>query len=250
MASLRNPRRRRTDSREAVQLRDDVLAIVAHDLRSPIATILMATELLRGKEAGPDSSRCLDMIVSAATQADALIRDLVDVARIESGRFSVNPMRQRLASILTVATEGFAQQAARAHLTLTCDVADAAGLSVLVDYPRFAQLLSNLIDNAIKFTPHGGDVCVSASAEVGFVRISVKDSGIGISPEETAHIFERFWQASRHHRAGAGLGLAIAKGIVEAHGGQIGVNSVEGAGSTFYFTVPLAPPDSCPQVAF
>jgi signal transduction histidine kinase len=204
----------------------------------------MAAELLRDQHRDAAAARFLDMITAAAKQGDPLIRDLVDVARIESGRFTINSVREPLVAVLNAATQQFTQLATNAGLTLTCDFAHAADTAVMIDYPRFAQLLSNLIENAIKFTPPGGSVRVSAVVKQGMSIISVQDTGIGISEEELPHVFERFWQANRHHRAGAGLGLAIAKGIVEAHGGQLSVDSTEGIGSTFSFTLPLAVAES------
>lgn len=231
-------------SRDAVQLRDNVLAIVAHDLRSPISTILNAAELLRDEYAASNTeSHFLDIITSAAQQADCLIQDLVDMTRIESGRFAIELTREPVAGVVSAVAEMFAQQAAHAGIMYCCDATNVQGLMVQVDHSRFVQLLSNLIDNAIKFSPPGGRVSVTAVPENGGVKISVHDTGIGISLEELPHVFERFWQANRSQRAGAGLGLAIAKGIVEAHGGHIGVDSVKGIGSTFFFTLPLAESD-------
>lgn len=243
MVSLRNPRLRTSESvHEAVQLRDEVLAIVAHDLRSPISTILMATELLRHRRPEQSSAEFLDIIAASATQADALIRDLVDVTRLEAGHFAIALEREPLGTILCTVVGLFVHQSAKAGVILNCDCTNATDLIVAVDHSRFTQLLSNLIDNAIKFTAPGGTVWITATPENDVVRISVQDTGIGINEDELAHVFDRFWQSNRHHRAGSGLGLAITKGIVEAHGGEIHVVSEEGVGSTFDFTLPLVLP--------
>ena len=109
-----------------------------------------------------------------------------------------------------------------------------------MDTGRIVQLLANLLSNALKFTPAGGRVHVGAAVLQDCIFVSVSDTGIGIAAEELPHVFERFWQADHHHRAGAGLGLAIARGIVAAHGGVIGVTSEPGAGTTFHFTLPLS----------
>lgn len=225
-------------NREALQLRDNALAIVAHDLRSPLSTITMAADLLADSETDERRRHFLEMIRTAAAQADALIRDLMDVTRVEIGNLRIERTREPLGYLLQSITGLFEQSAEQAGILLSCDVARVAHIDVDIDHSRFVQMVSNLVSNAIKFTPPGGSVVIDAAPENGNVRMNVRDSGIGISAEELPHVFERFWQADHHHRAGAGLGLAIAKGIAEAHGGAIGVESVEGFGSTFWVTLP------------
>lgn len=225
---------------QGVQLRDNVLAIVAHDLRTPLATISMAADLLRDDEADERRLHFLAMIRAAAHQADRLISDLIDVTRIEAGKLSLESQAEPLAYLLKSATEMFAPQADHQGIMLVADVTNVRGISVRVDYARVMQLLANLISNALKFTAGGGSVVVDAAVAGHYARVSVRDTGIGIAPDELPHVFERFWQAAHHKRAGAGLGLAIAKGIVEAHDGQVEVTSAPGMGSTFSFTLPLA----------
>jgi signal transduction histidine kinase len=240
---------RRRDERRlaAAQLRDNVLAIVAHDLRTPLSTIIMAANLLAEIEEKASREHFLEMILKAAQQADYLIHDLVDATRIENDGLQVKCSSEPAAYLVQSVVELFGEAAAATGITLRCDVAALGHEHLKVENPRFVQLLSNLIDNAIKFTPYGGTILVSARITNGFIEVSVADDGIGIDLDELPHVFERFWQANHHHRAGAGLGLAIAKGIAEAHGGQIGVRSKKGVGSTFFFTVPrVANPLACP----
>jgi signal transduction histidine kinase len=228
----------RRDAR--LTLRDNALAIVAHDLRSPLSTIAMAADLLREIDDDERRRHFLDIITNAARQADFLIHDLMDVTRIENGALRVDLRREQVGYLLESVTEQFAESAAQAGILLGCDVSSVRNTEVMADSRRCVQLLSNLIGNAIKFTPPGGFVRVAAHVRGAFVEVSIQDSGIGIEADELPHVFERFWQASHHHRAGAGLGLAIARGIVEGHGGHMRVRSRRGEGSTFTFTLPLA----------
>lgn len=223
----------------AVQLRDNVLAIVAHDLRSPLSTISMAANVLLDVDDEKKRHHFVDIILKATQQADVLVRDLVDVTRIEAGTLRVNRDPEPIRYLIDSVVENFRWQREAAHVELVCDTDRIQDVMVEVDGPRIVQLLTNLITNAFKFTPAGGRVEVDAWRERDRVFVTVTDTGIGISADELPHVFERFWQADHHHRAGAGLGLAIAKGIVEAHGGEIGVSSEPGAGTTFYFTLPI-----------
>ena len=238
-ARRQNSRSRRKVDSQTLQLHDNVLAIVAHDLRTPLNTIVMAAELIGEMDTDERRDHFLDLIINAAGQADSLIRDLIDVARVEDGRFRIDYSVELLSYLLTSVTETFAPFADRARVLLVCNTDKVDGLKVRVDSSRFVQLLSNILSNAVKFTPAGGNVVVDATVAGDVVRIEVHDSGVGITADELPHVFERFWQADHHRRAGAGLGMAIAKGIVEAHGGEIGVTSEVGVGSTFYFTLPL-----------
>jgi len=231
------------EARQAVRERDELMAIVSHDLRNPVNAIVMLTgALMAQSDAGTPVSVELDQLQSirgAARQADGLIQDLQDVSRITAGRLTVNLQPVWLADLLTETTELFGPTAEATELSLTCALPPELP-RVLADIARLQQVLSNLLVNAIKFTPPGGSVFVTAAAEPGQarVRISVRDTGPGIAKEDIPRLFERYWQAPRLLRAGSGLGLFIAKGIVEAHGGQIEVETAPGAGTTMSFTLP------------
>lgn len=227
--------------REAVRIRDEVLGIVAHDLRNPVGTISMTSELLLERIPEDDESnrRMLEIIHRSAGGMNRLIQDLLDVARIEAGRgLVIEPEPEDVARLVADACAPFRHQAEERGLTLECDVPDDLP-PVRADRERILQVFSNLLGNALKFTEEGG-ITVGAEPADGAVRFTVADTGSGIPAEDLPHLFERFWQARKARRGGAGLGLAIAKGIVEAHGGQIWVESEEGVGSTFSFTIPGA----------
>ena len=223
----------------ATRARDQMLGIVAHDLRNPLNTILMASELLEETLAADvPKSRQIAMVRRAGKQMNHLIQDLLDVKRIESGRLAVEPRPVPAARLLKEATEMLRGLAAARSLELVLDEAGELPM-VKADAPRIHQVFSNLIGNAIKFTPQGGYIRLRGTRVNGEVQMGVSDTGPGIPAEEIPHLFGQFWQASRTDRRGIGLGLAIAKGIVEAHDGRIWVESTLGAGSSFYFTLPV-----------
>jgi len=225
----------------AVRIRDDLLATVAHDLKTPIATVFTATALLDDQRLDhAQRHHFLELIQRSATQIKKLIDDLVDVAAIEAGALRLQLSTVAVGGLLDAVWEAFEPQARAAGISLRCDCAAAWRFEVRADQDRIYQVLGNLVSNAIKFTKPGGSIRVTARASDRFVWIAVKDTGIGINAEELPHIFERFWQANHQKRAGAGLGLAIAKGIIEAHGGTLGVRSTLGMGSTFYCRLPRA----------
>lgn len=232
--------------REAVQARDEVLSVVAHDLRNPVGTVIMGANLLLDEI--PDGERpferkYLQIIRRSAERMDRLIQDLLEVKRIETGKLALEPRPDDLERVLAESVEMLRPMAAAAALRLEEEV--PAGLPrVLVDALRVQQVLSNLVGNALKFTPAGGVITLRAAPRPAEVQVSVADTGPGISAEQLPHIFGRFWQGGRKDGLGVGLGLAIAKGLVEAHGGRIWVESEPGHGTVFSFTVPVAPETS------
>jgi signal transduction histidine kinase len=177
------------------------------------------------------------MVHRAGERMNHLIQDLLDVKRMENGRLSVVPRPSPCVVLLTEAVEMLRALATASALELTLDAPNDLP-RVHADPQRIQQVLSNLIGNAIKFTPRGGRITVRGERLANDVRVAVTDTGPGIPAEQLPHIFGQFWQASRTDRRGIGLGLAIAKGIVEAHNGRIWVESAVGAGSSFYFTLP------------
>lgn len=225
-----------------VRLREEVLGVVSHDLRNPVHTVSLASGMLletvgEGEEQGP-MRRQLEIIGRAARQMDHLIRDLLDVASISSGRLSIDLHPHDAGALLQTACETLRPIVEDAGLQLVCEV-PAGEVTVLADSDRLVQLLSNLVGNAIKFTPPEGRIDVRLETLGAEARFRVADTGGGIPEEDLPHVFEQFWQARPAGRHGAGLGLAISHGIVQAHGGDIWVESREGEGTTFFFTVPV-----------
>ncbi|MGH7480884.1 MAG: PAS domain S-box protein [Longimicrobiales bacterium] len=228
--------RARAAAERAARARDEVLAIVAHDLRNPLHTINAAATMIELTNEQEKRERQVGIIERSTRKMERLIADLLDVSRIEAGTFGLEPAQVEPSGLFDEALELFAPRALEHGVALACHVEPDIG-PVEADHDRLLQVLGNLLDNALKFTPEGGEVAVRATLE-GAVRISVHDSGTGIPEEALAHVFDRFWQASRSARAGAGLGLAICKGIVEAHGGRIWAESAPGRGTTMHFTLP------------
>jgi PAS domain S-box-containing protein len=230
-------------ARRAIRMRDDVLGIVAHDLRSPLGTMLLQSDLL--KNPGADPGRCArkaaEKIDRAATRMNRLIQDLLDVTRLEAGRLSIEPSRLQPGQIIADTLDANKPLAAAASVELEVEVAPNTP-EVWADRDRLLQAFENLVGNAIKFTPPGGLIQLGSEASNGEVLFWVRDTGAGIAPEHLPHLFDRFWQAQKDDRRGAGLGLPIVKGIVEAHGGRIWVESTPGRGTVFFFTISAAPP--------
>jgi signal transduction histidine kinase len=224
---------------EAVAARDRILGIVAHDLRNPLNTIVMAAELIRYVELPAEKrDHQIDVILSSARRMNRLIQDLLTIATIEADRM---PLQRELLSPSALAHEAVeiaAQSAASRSVGLRAVAAGELPL-ISADPDRLLQVLSNLINNAIRFTPEGGEVVARVESTRSDVQFAVADNGCGISSEDLPFIFDSFWRRRGQTVEGAGLGLAIAKAIVEAHGGSIGVDSVVGKGSTFHFSIPL-----------
>lgn len=228
-------------ARQATRIRDEVLSMVSHDLGNPLAAVSMAAGRIESRLEEVDDeriSRLVEMIRSATDSMERLIEDLLDVGGIETGRhFGVERRPEAVPALLGAAVERLRSRAEAKEVGFELDPADAVP-EVMVDRERVLQVMSNLLSNALKFSESGTTVRVGAATEDGAVRISVRDRGVGMSEEEMEHLFDRFWQARRHRRAGAGLGLTITREIVEAHGGRIWAESREGEGSTFHFTLP------------
>lgn len=232
----------------AIKTREDVLAIVSHDLKNSVSIISLTGQMLRRVEK-IDAKRLhdfADKIELSTNQMKQLIGDLLDFSKIESGTFSVDVYDESLSDVLEPVISGVR--------TLTesrkqfFDAGLASDLSaVSCDAARIGQVMSNLLGNAIKFTPEGGSIRVSATQKDDFVIVTVSDTGPGIPSDQLSKIFERYWQPKETQKQGSGLGLSIAKGIVEAHGGKIWAESVLGEGTKFHFTIPLATGETKPR---
>ena len=217
--------------------RDEILGIVAHDLRNPLNVIAAASSSLHMRLPDLLSRRPVERIMRAAQRAEHLIRDLLDINAIESGQFSIEKSELDSTSTILSAVESQQGLAASSSVILATDLSPELP-SIDADEERILEVLENLLGNAVKFTPASGTVTVGASARAGEVTIWVRDNGPGLEPEQLPHLFDRFWQGTRGDRRGAGLGLTICRAIVEAHGGRIWAESTIGEGTTVLFTVP------------
>jgi PAS domain S-box-containing protein len=224
----------------AVRSRDEILAIVSHDLRNPLSTISMVVALLEHPMPAERHAAQLDVVRRAVQRMGRLIQDLLDVNQIGSGQLSIAPEAVSAAALIEEARAGLDLHASQHGQRLEWSCAEPDFI-VRADRTRVAQVLNNLVGNALKFTPPGGEVSVEVAREGDEARFCVRDTGPGIKGEDLPHIFDRFWQAEgRKRKGGVGLGLAISKGIVTAHGGRIWAASEPGNGAMFCFTLPLA----------
>jgi PAS domain S-box-containing protein len=226
------------EAQRATQVRDDVMGIVAHDLRNPLAVVLTEVRLMKEHRKGADPMQSAAQIERAVMRMNRLIRDLLDVTRIEAGELAVERSRISAAQVAADAVESQRALASSASVELRLDLPSELP-EILGDRDRLFQVFENLIGNAARFTPSGGSITVGAAREGTAVRFWVRDTGSGIEIENQPHLFDRFWQAGSLNRGGAGLGLPIVRGIVEAHGGRVWVESAPGAGSAFLFEIPL-----------
>jgi signal transduction histidine kinase len=227
-------------AQSAIRARQDVLAIVSHDLKNPLGAILMIAERLTEVSSIDEPvarKKGIHLIQRSAQRMNRLIADLLDVASIEAGHLAVDPKPHPVGPLVREAVELHRAAAAQKDLRLEGGLSGEE-LEVDCDRGRVLQVFGNLIGNAIKFTPNGGSIKVCAQPCGEETLFFVSDSGAGIEPDELSHVFDRFWQARRVARVGTGLGLTIAKGLVEAQRGRIWAESTVGQGATFFFTIP------------
>ena len=221
---------------KGIRSRDEVLAIVSHDLRNPLTIIKTSAALLGLTTDEAQKNELLEMIRSSCGQMQLLVGDLLDVARIEEGGFTVDRTAVDAAGVLDEIRRMFESTAAGKGIRFEIDV--PRGVPPLyADRNRLIQILSNLVANAIRVTD-SGMVRLTLDGDQEKARFSVADTGPGISAAELPHLFDRFWQVRSSGRGGAGLGLAIVKGFVEAHQGTVDVTSEVGKGSLFSFVIP------------
>lgn len=235
---MRQQQEAKREAQEAARAREDVMAIVSHDLRSPLQAIFMAAASqirVAGDQARPIRNYA-ETIQRSAQRMSRLIDDLGDIALIESGRLTIEPTAEDPESIVRDVADSFRGTAAEHRTDIRCDLADPLPL-VRCDRERIVQALSNIVGNAVKVTV-GGTVTIRASADDREVAFAVSDTGPGIAPEDLPRIFQRYWRSEAAGYKGTGLGLAIVKGIVDTHGGRCWAESRPGGGSTFVIALP------------
>jgi signal transduction histidine kinase len=226
---------------QAAAAREELLATVAHDLRSPLGAIGLRATVLRKTSSGERIKKQAEAIERVVRRMDHLVKGLLDVATVEAGRLALEYSSFPASALIEEVIDLFGDTATSGSVRLEHPSRDNQ-VWLRADRDRALQVLSNIVVNAIKFTPPQGQVEVSAEAETeSAVRISVRDTGPGIPADTLPHVFERFWKAGPRGRAGTGLGLHIAREIVSAHGGHIWAESHPGSGTTFHFTLPAAP---------
>ncbi|WP_104911650.1 ATP-binding protein [Pseudomonas sp. LG1D9] len=233
---------------QAVRARDELVAVVSHDLRNPMTVISMLCGMMQkafssdGTHTSRRISSAIDTMQQAAGRMNVLLEDLLDTSKIEAGRYTVRPVPLDVSQIFEEAYSLLAPLALEKGVDLSFNA--EPGLQINADPERLFQVLSNLIGNAIKFTPRQGIIGISAMSNDEEIVFSVRDSGEGIAPDQLPHVFDRYWTLTENNPTGSGLGLYITQGIVKAHGGRIEAQSELGRGSEFRFTVPKAPKES------
>jgi PAS domain S-box-containing protein len=237
-ADISEIREKEVALRRAVHQREEVVSIVSHDLRNPLGVVVAAADLLVDLPLDEGERRKQAQIIArSAGRMGRLIEALLDVATIEAGAFVVRPSAEHVRPILDEARELFEGQAELAGIELLVEVGSHVP-QARMDRDRMLQALANLLDNAFRFTPPGGCVTLAGAEHDGQVVLSVSDTGEGIAPEALGRLFDRFWQTPGH--GGAGLGLAIVRGVMEAHDGTVEVDSRLGTGTTFRLLLPKA----------
>jgi signal transduction histidine kinase len=229
------------DAQRAIRAREELLAVVSHDFKNPLASIQICASLLDALAPDDESEKAVRMrkairlLLSVSGQMEGLLRNLLDFARIEAGGMVLDLTFHGTDDLVREVLEALEPQFAEKGIAFECRVAQ--GLRIYCDRERILQILFNLVGNALKFTPRGGRIVLEAAEEGDHIGVAVEDTGCGIPAEHLSHVFDRYWQGSGA-RGGVGLGLAIVRGIVVAHGGQVAVSSRVGGGARFSFTLP------------
>ncbi len=229
-----------TRLRRFEELKNDLVATVAHEFRTPLTSLRMAVHLCTEQVAGPLTDKQAELLHGAREDCDRLqgmVDDLLDMSRIESGRVEIYPLPAETADLMTAAVDEFKAEADAKGVRLVVQE-PLTEMNVMADRQRIGHVFSNLLGNAVRYTPKDGSITLGAELTDGSVRFTVTDTGSGIPEEYQERIFEKFFQVPGSKTKGTGLGLYIAKEIVRAHGGDIGVKSKWGEGSSFWFTLP------------
>lgn len=226
--------------RLAVHMREEFLAIVSHDLRNPLNSVLLGSEMLQGARLDAASLGRVDLIHNAAQRMGRMLSDLLDLSSMDAGHLSMERKPESVDALLAATVEAASTSAATKSIQLDT-VADESRMVAYCDRDRVLQVLTNLVGNAIKFSGNHARIRIEARRIRDEIEFAVRDSGVGIAKSQLDHIFDAYWQAPKTATLGTGLGLSIARGIVEFHDGRIWAESVLGRGSCFLFTLPATP---------
>lgn len=243
--------KKRSEEKEAYisNARKEIIDTVSHDLKNPLSSIKLGLQYLEKKISRNenytdiDVTKGLTIIFRSVDKMEKMISDLLDHTKLEAGKMVLDPTECNLATFTNEIIEQFRPIALSRKIRLTSDLIED-GTTVYCDQVRIEQVLSNIIGNALKFTPEGGEIHILMSFKKDDVIISIHDSGYGMSKDQLNHVFDRYWQVKETSKQGTGLGLAIAKIVIETHHGRIWAESEPGKGSSFHFSLPLDPDHS------
>jgi signal transduction histidine kinase len=235
--------------RQSERMKSELVSIVSHELRTPLASILGYSSLLLKRSFGKeDTRRYIETIHTRGGRLVSLVEEFLDVERVEAGRIELKEEPIDLRPLLEEEAQLISAEAPRHQVEVGVE---PVSLIVLGDADRLAQVYANLLANAVKYSPDGGLIEVSGTIEGDVARVQVRDEGVGIAAEHQPRIFTKFFRGEAREGgfAGTGLGLAVSREIIEAHGGRIGFRSTPGTGSAFWFELPLLPNDKAPKPA-
>jgi signal transduction histidine kinase len=227
-----------TEANSEQETRNDIFRMVTHDLRNPLSVIALNAQWITEEVAVASTREAAEQITLAAARMERLLKDLLDVARFESGTLRIVKCPHDVGVLITEVLQAYRPLFAERRMTLTVESAPEP-IVTSFDYDRIVQVLSNLLGNAMKFMLSGGTATLRVVRGESEIEFLLSDSGPGIHPDQLPHVFERFWQVDSDMRRGLGLGLYICKQLVVAHGGDIWVESEVGKGATFRFTLPI-----------
>jgi two-component system sensor histidine kinase/response regulator len=233
--------RQKQQLEQAVRIREDVLAIVSHDLRTPLGVIHASTSVFLDPRYQPTPAQAREQylrILRNVELMNRMIGDLLDMVNLRSGRLSMQWQTEAMQGLVQESVAAYEKAAQEKGLHLQVHPL-AEDIRMTCDRARLVQVFANLLGNAVKFCKAGDSITVRSEVHSGVLAFEVADTGPGIAPEDLPHIFDRYWSAGQHKSSGTGLGLYIAKGIIEAHGGSIRVASEPGVGTTFHVTLPV-----------
>lgn len=232
-------------AKDASRSQEEVLAVVSHDLRNPLSFIMLQTKIIEKeidrKSISPEETiKRMRVISNTCLKMNRLIQDLLDVTTLEKDKLKLELSSFSIHSLIQDVFVYYQEPALQSEISLDRDLDDSGDLKIMADRERLLQVLGNLISNSIKFTPPGGKILIKVSKKEEFVQFEVQDTGAGIPEDQLKNAFNRYWKGHDERKSGYGIGLSIVKGITEAHGGKVKIESVSGTGTSVKFTIPIS----------